>query len=289
MFIKLLIGALMIGSVYGLIALGYSIIYRASGLMNFAQGDLFMLGSFVGLTFYRYIGLPFAVSFLLTILVMFLVGMLLERAVIRKILKKSQGYFIVLATIALSIFFKNLAMVIWGSRRVEFPSILSIGNLKLGEISVQPESLLVVIIAWICMVLLHIFMTRTKFGTAMRSAAQDPLAARACGIDVSLTTGVTWGLSAAVASVGGMLYGPVYGVSMTIGATIGQRAFSSAVVGGYGNMYGAIAGGLLIGFVETFAAGYISSDFKDFIAFAVLMLFLFLKPTGLFNERALQD
>lgn len=289
MFIKLLIGALMIGSVYGLIALGYSIIYRASGLMNFAQGDLFMLGSFVGLTFYRYIGLPFAVSFLLTILVMFLVGMLLERAVIRKILKKSQGYFIVLATIALSIFFKNLAMVIWGSRRVEFPSILSIGNLKLGEISVQPESLLVVIIAWTCMVLLHIFMTRTKFGTAMRSAAQDPLAARACGIDVSLTTGVTWGLSAAVASVGGMLYGPVYGVSMTIGATIGQRAFSSAVVGGYGNMYGAIAGGLLIGFVETFAAGYISSDFKDFIAFAVLMLFLFLKPTGLFNERALQD
>ncbi|MEY8389173.1 branched-chain amino acid ABC transporter permease [Oscillospiraceae bacterium 38-13] len=289
MFIRLLIGALMIGSVYGLIALGYSIIYRASGLMNFAQGDLFMLGAFVGLTFYRYIGLPFVVSFFLTMIVMFLVGMLLERAVIRKILKKSQGYFIVLATIALSIFFKNLAMVIWGSRRVEFPSILSISNLKLGEISIQPESLMVVIVAWICMIILHIFMTKTKFGTAMRSAAQDPLAARACGIDVSLTTGVTWGLSSAVASVGGMLYGPVYGVSMTIGATIGQRAFSSAVVGGYGNMYGAIAGGLLIGFVETFAAGYISSDFKDFIAFAVLMLFLFLKPTGLFNERALQD
>lgn len=289
MFISLLVGALMIGSVYGLIALGYSLIYRASGLMNFAQGDLFMIGAFVGLTFYDILKLPFIVSFILTIIVMFFLGMLLQRTIIRSILKRSQGYFIVLATIALSIFFKNFAMLTWSSKRLEFPSIFNISNIQIGNMSIQPESIFVVAVAVVCMFLLHLFMTKTRFGTAMRCAAQDPLAASACGIDVHLTTGVTWGIAAAVASVGGMLYGPVYGVSMTIGATIGQRAFSSAVVGGYGNMYGAIVGAMLIGFVETFAAGYISSDFKDFIAFGVLMIFLFLRPTGIFNERALQD
>ena len=289
MFFRLLIGALMIGSVYGLIGLGYSTIYKASGLMNFSQGDLFMLGAFVGLMFYKSLKLPFAVAFVLTIIVMFCLGMLIERTIIRQILKRSEGYFIVLATIALSIFFKNFAMLSWGSQRKDFPAIFHIGNLKVGGLSVQPESIFVIVVAFICMLLLHLFTTKTEFGTAMRAAAQDPLAARAVGIDVNLTTGVTWGIAGAVASVGGMLYGPVYGVSMAIGGTIGQRAFSSAVVGGYGNMYGAIVGGLLIGFIETFAAGYISSDFKDFIAFLVLIVFLFVRPTGIFNEKALQD
>lgn len=291
MFVRLLVGALMIGSIYGLIGLGYSIIYRASGLMNFAQGELFMLGAFIGLTFYKFLNLPFAVSLILTMVVMFIVGFLLEKGVIKKLLKREgqmQDIFIVLATIAVSIFLKNFAMLSWGSRRMEFPSIFN-GNVKIADISLQPESLLVVLVSLICMLILHFFMTKTKFGTAMRSAAQDPLAARSCGIDVSLTTGITWGISAGIAAVGGMLYGPVYGVSMSIGAVIGIRGFSAAVVGGYGNMYGAIVGGLLIGFIETFTAGYISSDYRDFIAFGVLMIFLFVKPTGLFNERALQD
>lgn len=289
MFISLLVGALMIGSVYGLIALGYSIIYRASGLMNFAQGEFFMLGSFLGLMFYKTLNLPFVLSVLLTMIVMFALGILMERTIIRKILRNSDGHFVVLATIALSIFFKNFAMLVWGSRKLEFPSLFKTGNIYIGDVGIQPESLMVVGVALVCMVIMHLFMTRTKFGTAMRSAALDPLAARACGIDTSLTTGVTWGLSSAIAAIGGILYGPVYGVSMTIGTLIGQRAFSSAVVGGYGNMYGAIVGGMVMGFVETFAAGYISSDYRDFIAFAVLMLFMFLKPTGIFNERALEE
>lgn len=289
MLFSLTVGALILGSIYGLIALGYSIIYRASGLMNFAQGELFMLGAFIGLTFYRYLQLPFLLSFVLTIIVMFLAGMLLERAVIRKILKKSNGEFIVLATIALSVLFKNFAMLVWGSKRLEFPSLFSVSSIEISGINIQPESILVVAATFIFMVLFWLFMNKTKFGTAMRSAAQDPLAARASGIDVSLTTGVTWGLSAAVSAIGGMLYGPVYGVTFGIGATIGMRGFAGAVIGGYGNMIGAVVGGLLLGFVETFAAGYIGSEYKDFVAYAVLILFMFLKPTGLFNERAIED
>lgn len=279
----------MIGSIYGLLGLGYSLIYRASGLMNFSQGDLFMVGAFVGMTFYRTLNLPFFLALLLTMVVMFFVGFFLEKLIIRQILRRSKSSFIILATLAVSLLLKNGAAIIFGSNRQQFPSIFGTDvMINIGGVNIQPESLVVVGVALIAMVLLHLFMTKSSFGTAMRSAAQDPLAAQACGIDVSFTTGVTWGISSAVAAVGGILYGPVYGVSTAIGAVIGQRAFSSAVVGGYGNMYGAILGGLLIGFIETFAAGYISSEYKDFIAFAILLIFLFVKPTGLLNEPAVE-
>lgn len=291
MAFRLLIGALMIGSIYGLVGLGYSLIYKASGLMNFSQGDMLMLGAFVGLTFYKTAGLPFPIAMVLTFIVMFLVGFGIEKLIIRNLVShNAPKIFIVLATIALSILFKNFAMLTWGSRLLRFPSIFgNLSSIKIAGIAFQPESILAVGASILCMIALHFFMTRTRFGTAMRSAAQDPLAARTCSIDVSLTTGMTWGLSAAIASLGGMLFGPVYGVSMSMGAQLGLKGFSSAVIGGYGNMYGAIVGGLILGFTETFASGYISSDFKDFISFGVLIIFLFLKPTGLFNERALQD
>ena len=155
MFISLLVGALIIGSIYGLIGLGYSLIYRASNLINFAQGEFFMIGSFIGLTFYRILGLPFAVSLILTIIVMFFFGILFEKGIIRNVLKKSQGYFIVLATIALSIFLQNLAMLIWGSRRLEFPSIFgSWSGVEIAGITIQGESFLIIGIAIICMIFL---------------------------------------------------------------------------------------------------------------------------------------
>ncbi len=290
-FVRLLMGALVIGSTYGLIGLGSSLIYRASGLMNFAQGDLFMLGSFVGLTFYKILKLPFAISIILTAIVMFFLGFGIEKAIIRNVLRKqSNSIFVVLATIALSIFFRNLAMLIWGSSRIEFPTLFkNLNSVNISGIDFQSEQLMVILVALFCMVLIHLFLKKSKFGTAMRAAAQDPFAAQACGIDVSLTTGFTWGIAAIVASVGGMLYGPVYGVSISIGTAIGVRAFSGAVIGGYGNMLGAVIGGLLLGITETFAAGYISSEFKDFIAYGMLLLMLFVRPTGIFNERALQE
>ena len=123
----------------------------------------------------------------------------------------------------------------------------------------------------------------------MRAASMDRIAAEARGINVSLTTGLTWGLAAGFAALGGMLIGPVFGVYSTLGATIGKKASASAVAGGYGNMYGAIVGGHLLGIVETLAAGYISSEYKDMISYIILLLFLLLRPTGIFNERALQD
>lgn len=290
MFMQILVSGLVIGCVYGLIALGYSLIYKASGMMSFTQGDLLTIGAFLGYTFYGMLKLPFAISFILVFIVMFGLGFLLERGVISRLVKKKVlPIYTVLATIAVSYILQNGAMFIWGSNMLTFPSVFSKSTLKIFGVGVQPEAVLCIVVSVVAMIILHVFMKYTKFGTAMRAAAMDPMAARSCGINVSLSTGMTWGIAAAMASIAGMLLGPVYGVFTTLGATIGRKGFSSAVMGGYGNMYGAMVGGILLGLLETFTTGYVSSAYKDLFAYVVLLIFLFVKPTGIFNEKAIAE
>jgi len=289
-FLALVISGLMLGCVYGLIGLGYSLIYKASGLMSFVQGDIMSLGAFLGLTFFSFCKLPFAVSLILTIIIAFAFGMLLEKGVIRKLLDKNVlPIYIVLATIAVSYILQNGLQLIWGTVTFYFPSIFDVTTVKLLNIRVQPETLLCVGVSLVCMFILHLFMTKTKLGTAMRASSMDPMAAKSVGIDVSLTTGLTWAISAALAAVAGMLIGPIYGVYAALGATIGRKGFSSSVIGGFGNMYGAMIGGIILGLLEVLTSGYISSMYKNLIAYIVLLVFLFVKPTGLLNERAIQD
>lgn len=289
-FMSLLISGLVLGGTYGLIALGYSLIYKASGLMSFVQGDIMTLGAYLGLTFFSILKLPFVVSVLLTVLCAFLVGMLLERGVIRVLLNKNVlPIYVVLATIAISYIIQNGAQLTWGSLTLNFPSVFDIKKVKLFGVNVRPEQILCTVASLVIMVLLHLFMTKTRFGTSMRAAAMDPMAAQSCGINVHLSTGVTWGLSAGLAAIAGILVGPLYGVFILLGNQIGNKGFSGAVIGGYGNMYGAMVGGLLLGLIETFVTGYISSDYKNLIAYIILIVFLFVKPTGIFNERAIAD
>jgi len=290
MIVRNIIGALTIGSIYALLALGYSLIYQASGLMTFVQGELFMLGAFVGLTLYAYLKIPFIITLVLTMVLMFFIGVLIEKYVIKMLLKKKAAViYVVLSTIALSIILQNFAMLVWGSGLIYFPSIFNVDNIKIGSVSIIPESLLGIGTALVAMLLLHVFITKSKFGTAMRAAAQDPLAAGTMGINVSQTTSVTWGISAALAGVAGVIYSPIYAVSMVMGASPGLKAFAGAVIGGYGNMYGAIVGSLFLGLAETFVAGFISSSYKDFISFFILILILVAKPRGIFNADVLGD
>lgn len=290
MFLSLLINGLIIGGIYGLIALGYSLIYRASGLMSFVQGDMVTVGAYLGITFYKVLGLNIIVSLVLTFLCAFLFGMVLEKGVIRVLLKKNViPIYIVLATIAVSYIIQNTAQAFYGSTTQWFPQVFSEANMTILGVTAQTEAYACLAISVIMMFALHLFMTKTKFGTAMRGAAMDPLAAESCGINTSLSTGITWGLSASIASLAGMMLGPMYGVYTTLGATIGRKGFAGAVVGGYGNMYGAMIGGMLLGLAETFVAGYWSGTYKNQIAYIILLLFLFIKPTGIFNEKAIQD
>ena len=290
MFLRLLISGLVLGGIYGLIALGYGLIYKASGLMSFTQGDVLTLGAFLGLFFFDVLKLPYVVSLLLTVFLAFSFGFLLEKGVIRQLVKKNvMAIYVVLATIAVSYIIQNGVERIWGSITLYFPSVFPVSSVKVLGTSIQPEALMCVGISLLCMILLHFFMTKTRFGTAMRASAMDPLAACSCGVNTSLTTGVTWGISAGLAAIGGMLIGPMYGVYAILGSTLGRKGFSSAVIGGYGNMYGAMVGGLLLGLAETFITGYVTSTYKNLIAYIILITFLFIKPTGLFNERAIQD
>ena len=286
MFIQVLIGALVIGSVYGLIALGYSLIYSASGLMSFVQGELLMLGAFFGMTFFKNLQLPFLVSLLFTMILMYCVGILIEKFIIRGLQKAGANtIFIVLATIALSIILQNVAMHAWGSNVYHFPPIFAVNRIQIGSIQIPPEAIMAIAIGLIVMVLFHFFMTKTRMGTSMRAAAQDPIAARTLAINVSFTTGTTWGIATMLAGIAGLLIGPIYGVSNHMGTLVGLKGFAGAVIGGYGNMYGAIVGSLILGVLETFTAAYVSSMYKDFISFFVLILFLIFIPRGLFKGK----
>ena len=291
MFVILLVAGLCLGGIYGLVALGYSLIYKASGLMNFAMGDILTLGAFIGWTFAKKAGLPYFAALIITMVVMFFFGILLEKGVIRVILNRtSNAIFIVLATIAASYIIRNGSQFIWGTTQLNFPSIIKgFKGIQLGTYRLQVEPLVCIAFSICMMILLHFFMTKSRFGTAMRAAAQDPTAAKSCGINISLTTGITWGLASGIAAIGGILIGPLYGVYTMLGASIGRKCFASAVAGGYGNMYGAIVGGFIVGIAETMIAGYVSSMYKDMFVYLLLLIFLFVKPTGLFNEKTIQE
>ncbi|MDY3619502.1 branched-chain amino acid ABC transporter permease [Agathobaculum sp.] len=287
MFLQLLVGGIAVGCIYALIGLGYSLIYSASGLMSFVQGEIFMLGAYVAFTIYVGLGIPFLLAVLIAIGFMFTFGMLLERSMISPLLRRgSQQIHIVLATIGLSIFLKNFAMILWGSDVKNFPSSFGENPIKMGPVSISPQQIAIVVVTLACMVLLHLFMSRTKLGTSLRAAAQDPMAAGVVGINVPLTVGMAWALAAALSAVAGILLAPIYGVYPKMGAILSTKGFAAAVLGGYGNMYGAIIGGLIFGVVETMAAGYLSSSFKDIISFGVLIVVLFVMPHGILKVKA---
>jgi len=287
MFGQLLAGGIAVGCIYALIGLGYSLIYSASALMSFVQGEIFMLGAYVAYTIYVRFQVPFVLAVLLAIGIMFVFGILLQRGMISPLLKRgAQQIHIVLATIGLSIFLKNFAMIIWGSDVKNFPSALGEDPVHIMGISISPQQIAIVIVTIACMIGLHLFMSRTKMGTSLRAAAQDPMAAGVMGINVPLTVGIAWALAAALSAVAGILLAPIYGVYPKMGAILSTKGFAAAVLGGYGNMYGAIIGGLIFGVVETMAAGYIASSFKDIISFGVLILVLFVMPHGILKVKA---
>ena len=287
MFGQLSVGGIAVGCIYALIGLGYSLIYSASALMSFVQGEIFMLGAYVAYTIYVSLHIPFVLAVLLAIGIMFLFGIVLQRGMISPLLKRgAQQIHIVLATIGLSIFLKNFAMIVWGSDVKNFPSALGEDPISIANISVSPQQIAIVLVTMACMVGLHLFMSRTKMGTSLRAAAQDPMAAGVMGINVPMTVGIAWALAAALSAVAGILLAPIYGVYPKMGAILSTKGFAAAVLGGYGNMYGAIIGGLIFGVVETMAAGYISSAFKDIISFGVLILVLFVMPHGILKVKA---
>lgn len=286
---RLIIGALMIGAVYSVVGIGYSVIYKASGLMSLCQGDMLMFGAFLGLLFNKTLGLSFPLTLLLVTVIMFFLGMAIQKFMVIPLLKKASGFAsVILCTLALSYILQNTALLGWGARMYQFPAIFDFSSVNIFGVGVAPENLMVLGAAIIAMIALHLFMTKTKFGTAMRAAALDETAASAVGINVTITKGAAWGIASGLAGAIGCLLGPVYGVYTTMGALIGQKGFAGAVSGGYGNMYGAIIGGMFFGFVETFVSAYVTTSYKDCISFAILIIILTFMPTGILKSKVLE-
>jgi branched-chain amino acid transport system permease protein len=272
------------GCVYALVALGFVLIYKATETVNFAQGDLMMLGAFFGLTGGTFLGFPYWVTILFAVIVMALVGMLIERIVIRPVL----GYptfTVVMITIGVGYVIRGVVTMVpgWGTETHALPTPFGDAVVRIGGAVLAVEQLAVIAMTAALCAGLYVFFRFAKLGVAMQATSQNQLAAYYMGIPVQRVNMLIWGLSAGVAAFGGILLAPVAFVHSNMGF-IGLKAFPAAVLGGFGSVPGSIVGGLIIGLVEAFAGFYLPEGFKDVAAYVVVLVVLLFMPSGIFGE-----
>ena len=286
---QFIVSGLTTGSIYALIALGFCIIHNATGIVNFTQVDFVSLGGLMMYTFLLSGGLPAPLAFLGSVLAVTGVGAMVERLAIRP--AKSRAVIVLIfITIGVSILMRGVFKVIWGTNQMALPSFSGDTPLIILRAAVLPQSLWIFLITVAVVVLLHFFFNKTRVGKAMRATSFNPRAAALMGVNVNSMILFSFALSGALGAVAGIIIVPITTLSYDIGVILGLKGFAAAVLGGYGNSVGAIVGGLLLGVLESLGAGMISSTYKDVIAFAILLLVLFVKPSGLLghgeSERA---
>lgn len=288
-FLTNLINGLSLGSVYAIIALGYTMVYGISKMLNFAHGDVIMVGAYISFCATMYLNLPAWVSVILAMIVCTALGILIEGLAYRPL--RGMGSLAVLITaIGVSYFLQNAALLIWGSAPKVFTSIFSAlgSSISLfgGELTVTWEALFTLVAAVIIMIGMTLFTGQTKVGKAMRAVSEDNGAAQLMGINVNSTISMTFAIGSALAAIAGVLLCSSYPALMpTTGAMPGIKAFTAAVFGGIGSIPGAMLGGILIGVIEIFGRAYISSELSDAIVFGVLIIVLLVKPSGLLGKK----
>ncbi len=283
--LQLIISGIAQGCIYGLIALGFVLIYKATETVSFAQGELMMLGAFGGLAGLTMLGFPFWLSVLSSIAAMALLGVLLERVVIRPILGQP-AFSIVMLTIGIGYVARGFITMIpaIGTETHTLPVPYKDQIWKVGGLVLNVEQMAVIGVTAVLCALLYALFRYSKLGIAMQAASQNQLAAYYMGIPVKRLNGIAWGLAAAVAAIAGLLLAPITFVHANMGF-IGLKAFPAAVVGGFGSLPGAIVGGLIIGIVESLSGFYLPDGFKDTAAYIMVLIMLMVKPNGLFGEN----
>ncbi len=287
--IKQLINGIQVGSIYALVALGYTMVYGIVKLINFAHGDFIMVGGYVALTVIPVLvsaGLSPWLCIIVAILFCALLGMATER-VAYKPLRGAPKISVLITAIGVSLFLQNLFMLIFSPNPKPFPNFLDYPPLALGEnFQISFVTLLTILLSLIIMVGLQFFIQKTKMGKSMRAVSEDPGAAQLMGINVNRTISVTFAIGSGLAAVASVLYCSAYPlVEPTMGSVLGLRAFIAAVFGGIGMIPGAMVGGLLMGVVESLTKAYISSQMSDAVVYGILILVLLVKPTGLFGKN----
>ena len=276
-FIQTLISGLSLGSIYALIALGYTMVYGIAKMLNFAHGDIIMIGAYAGIIAVAQMGLPPLIAVLLSILICALLGVLIE-FLAYKPLRQAPPLSVLITAIGVSYFLQNLALILFGSQQKAYPTIVQLGQVTIGSVTIDGVTALI-------MVVLSFFINRTRMGKAMRAVSEDKAAAALMGISVNRTISITFAIGSALAAVASIFYGMSYVyIKPTTGAMPGIKAFTAAVFGGIGSVPGAMLGGILLGIIEQLSKTYISTLWADAIVFGVLVLVLVVKPTGLLGK-----
>ncbi|MED5555217.1 MAG: branched-chain amino acid ABC transporter permease [Pseudomonadota bacterium] len=281
--VQLLISGISQGCVYGLIALGFVLIYKATEMVNFAQGDLMMLGAFIAFGFINVLGWPFLWGFLATLAVMGVVGVTLERLLLRPMIGEPP-FAVLMLTIGLGFILRAVAGAIWGYEDKTLSTPYGGGVARWGEISVGYENIAVVLGTLVLCVLVFVFFRKTRVGIAMQAASQNQLAAYYVGIPVKWIFALVWAMSAMISATAGILVAPLSLINPIMGF-VGIKAFAAAIVGGFGSLPGAFLAGLMIGIVEQFAKHGLPSGLEGFsetTAYVILLIMLFIRPEGIF-------
>jgi len=285
--IQQIVSGVAIGSIYALVALSFSLTVRALNVINFAQGDLFMLGAFASITFYLLLGFPFWISIILSTICVAAVGIAFER-IAYKPLWKSHHVFLLMSTQGTAIVLQNSAMLIWGTDAWKFPKIFSDKVLNIAGVLVPVEMVWISVIAVMIMLFFNMFLKKTKLGKGFRAAAQDRETAQLMGVNLSIADSFVFGASAGLGAVGGVLIAPVLFITPYIGPIFTLKGFAAAVLGGLGSIRGAILGGFLLGIMENMVTAFISSAYKDVFSFALLILVLVIRPSGLLMKPTVE-
>ena len=286
-FIDLIIVGLSIGMVYGLVALGISLIFSGLDIVHFAHGEIYMIGAFIGLTIAEFLGFNYVVTLLLAMVCTGILGMIIERVFYRRLTRGGGGYTfagmgMIICGFGMSIVLQNVAYLIWGAKAKPLP--FSFGMpLELGTIALSQIYIWILVVAIVLSAALHLFLTRTRLGLAVRAVAHNKDIAYLMGINVPLMISVIFGVACSLAAAGGVLVAPINYVQILMGVGILIKAFAAAVVGGFGSLPGAILGGLIVGVTESLGAGYLSGSYKDMYAFILLIFVLMVRPSGLFG------
>jgi branched-chain amino acid transport system permease protein len=281
---QLLFTGIGIGAIYALVALGFVLLIRAANVVNFAQGEFSMLGAYAMVVLFSGLGVPYWASIVLAVAAMAAFGVVFAGATYWPLRFRGQLP-VIISTIGASILLSNLVLVLYGPSPQVLPGLFDNPGFEVGGVFMDSQYLAIIVLTMLLVVLQYVVFERTMLGKRLQATSQDKEMASLLGIPVAVMVLITFAYSAALGGFAGVLVAPVLFVSVGMGALISLKAFAANIIGGFGSIPGAILGGLALGVVETFGAAYISVPYKDAIAFAVLLLFLLVRPQGLFGER----
>ena len=289
MFLEQLLNGLTLGSTYALIALGYTMVYGIMQLINFAHGEIYMCGAFAGLFLVTVVGTNLVIALIGAMIICMILGVLVEKIAYRPLRGKSSRLSALISAIGVSIFLSTLMALLRGTNTTRYPDIINRHTYIIGNVEISSLQIIILVVAALLMVGLELLIQRTKIGKAMRACSQDLDASALMGINVNRVISATFAIGSCLAAAGGVMVGIYYNaVWPYMGTMAGLKAFAAAVLGGIGSIPGAMIGGLTLGVMEIMGVAYLSSSYKDAIAFAILILVLIIRPQGIMGKKLIK-